>query len=239
MAKKVLLIVHHEHSDPGRVADKLAGLGFELDLRRLSSGEGLPDSLAEHAGAVSFGGPMSANDDDVLPFIRDELEWLSVPLRENKPFLGICLGAQLLARHLGASVAPHAAGWHEIGYHRVRASQAGEGLFAPEQHFYQWHNEGFGLPAKAELLASAEHFPNQAFRYGSALGIQFHPEVTRAMMERWTTGLVHRMCLPGAHPREAHMSGHDRHDGAVERWLDGFLRHWLGLEHPDIADAAD
>ena len=163
MSDKVLLIVHQLHSNPGRVAAKLAARGLKIDLRRVACGDPLPETLADHVGAVIFGGPMSANDDSILPIIKAELEWLKIPLEEEKPFLGICLGAQLLARHLGAEVAPHCEGWHEIGYYRIRATEAGRAVFPETQHFYQWHGEGFELPCNAELLAEGEYFPNQAF----------------------------------------------------------------------------
>jgi GMP synthase (glutamine-hydrolysing) len=227
MPQKVLLVVHQEHSDPGRVAAELARRGCECDLRRTACGDPLPATMAEHAGVVIFGGPMSANDDSVLPFIRMELEWLAVPLGEGKPFLGICLGAQLLARYLGAKVGPHAGGYNEIGYYRVAAAGNGAGLFQNEQYFYQWHGEGFEVPCSAELLATGEYFPNQAFRYGNAYGIQFHPEVTKTMMLRWTRRAAHRMTLQGAQAREAHLKGHEQHDAEVERWLVNFLECWL------------
>ncbi|MDP6708116.1 MAG: hypothetical protein QF893_17360 [Alphaproteobacteria bacterium] len=238
MSRKILLIVHQVRSDPGRVARKLVDRGFALDIRRVALGDPLPDTLTEHAGAVIFGGPMSANDDTNLPTIKAELDWLDIPLREEKPFLGICLGAQLLARHLGADVGPHPHGWHEIGYYPIRATEVGCGLFPREQYFYQWHGEGFGLPAGAELLAEGEYFPNQAFRHGRALAVQFHPEVTREMMHRWTAKATHRMVLPGAQPRQAHLEGHTEHDAGVEVWLDGFLDYWLGLEAA-AGDCAD
>lgn len=230
MSQKVLLIVHQEHSDPGRLATELARRGCVCDLRRTACGDSLPANMDEHAGAVIFGGPMSANDDNVLPFIRMELEWLEVPLREGKPFLGICLGAQLLARHLGAKVGPHEGGYNEIGYYPIAATEDGAGLFQDEQHFYQWHGEGFEVPRSAELLATGEYFRNQAFRHGNAYGIQFHPEVTKAMMLRWTRRAAHRMTLPGAQAREAHLNGHDHYDAAVERWLGRFLDRWLQPE---------
>ena len=76
-----------------------------LDIRRPRFGDPLPETLDGHAGAVIFGGPMSANDPD--DYVRREIDWIAVPLREQRPFLGICLGAQMLARQLGARVAPH------------------------------------------------------------------------------------------------------------------------------------
>ncbi len=83
----------------------------------------LPETLDGHAGAVIFGGPMSANDPD--DFVRREIDWISVPLAEQRPFLGICLGAQMLAMQLGAQVAPHPEGRAQIGYYPIRPTQRG------------------------------------------------------------------------------------------------------------------
>src|SRR5262245_41085844 len=111
----VLIVLHQETSTPGRVANALRALGHRLDIRRPRFGDALPETLDEHAGAVMFGGPMSANDSEA--YIRHEIDWIGVPLREQRPFLGICLGAQLLAKHLGAKVAPHPEGVTQIGYY--------------------------------------------------------------------------------------------------------------------------
>src|SRR5579859_7881810 len=90
--RPVLVILHQETSTPGRIGNALRALGFPLDIRRPRFGEALPATLAQHAGAVIFGGPMSANDTD--DFVSREIDWIAVPLCERRPFLGICLGAQ-------------------------------------------------------------------------------------------------------------------------------------------------
>jgi GMP synthase (glutamine-hydrolysing) len=181
----VLIILHQETSSPGRVGNALQALGHGLDIRRPRFGDPLPETLDGHAGAVIFGGPMSANDGD--DFVRQEIDWIAVPLREQRPFLGICLGAQMLAMQLGARVAPHPEGRVEIGYYPIRPTLVGLEI-CPNwpDHVYHWHREGFELPAGAELLAEGEDFPIQAFRSGHAFGFQFHPDVTTAMMHRWT-----------------------------------------------------
>ena len=230
MSRRILLIVHQENSDPGRIGHLVQAFGYAPHLCRHACGDPLPRNLDDYAGVVVFGGPMSANDDTCLDFVRSELDWLALPLAAGIPFLGVCLGAQLLARHLGAAVAPHPDGYHEIGYHPVRATPAGRALFEPQQYFYQWHGEGFALPAGAELLACGDHFENQAFRHGNAYGIQFHPEVTLDMMHRWTATSAHRMVLPGAQARDAQLRGHRSHDAGVDRWIRNFLRVWLDAE---------
>jgi GMP synthase (glutamine-hydrolysing) len=223
----VLVVLHQERSSPGRVGHHLKARGFTLDIRRPALGDPLPETLARHSGAVIFGGPMSANDDS--EFIKRETEWLSVPLKEQKPFLGICLGAQMLARHLGAKVDVHPEGMAEIGYYPLRATAAGRAL-CPNwpDHVYQWHREGVDLPHGAELLAEGDTFSVQAFRYGrSAYGVQFHAEVSHAMMCRWTTRGHARLELPGARPRAAHFADRPVHDLAIRTWLAEFLDRWV------------
>ncbi len=226
MTRKVLLVVHQETSDPGRIGAVLAALGCELDVRCAACGEGLPPTMEEHAGAVVFGGPMSANDDH-LPFVRTELEWIPTVLESGRPFLGVCLGAQLLARVLGARIGPRPDGAHEIGFYPVSPTEAGRPLLKRRRHVYQWHGEGFELPAGAELLATGELFPNQAFRVGAALGVQFHPEVTGAMMGRWTRKALHRLILPGAQSREEQFRKRALYEPEIDAWLPGFLSAWL------------
>ncbi|CAN7330162.1 glutamine amidotransferase [Pararhizobium sp. LjRoot255] len=222
--KPVLIILHQERSSPGRVGHLLLEKGLSLDIRRPVLGDPLPATLEEHTGAVVFGGPMSANDNEA--FIRREIDWLSVPLTENKPFLGICLGAQMLVRHLGGVVAPHHEGLTEIGWYPLEATEKGRALMEWPSMVYQFHREGFDLPTGAELLASGSTYPNQAFRYGeNAWGIQFHGELTRVMMHRWVVHGAHRFELPGAQVGRAHLEGRMDHDGPLRDWMDRFLTH--------------
>lgn len=225
--RRVLTILHQEHSSPGRIGRLLIESGYRLDIRRPSCGDPLPKSMDEHDAAIIFGGPMSAND--AMPWVREEIDFIGKPLAAGKPFLGICLGAQMLARHLGHRVAPHPDGRVEVGYYPIRATEHGCGLCHcpfPDK-VYQWHREGFDLPTGATLLARGEDFEAQAFAYDQAFGFQFHPEVTYAMMCKWTVKGVDRLSLPGAMPRDTHLRGWYLHDGAVAHWLKDFLRIWL------------
>jgi len=232
MPSAILIVVHSETSSPGRIGQMLVERGFRLDIRRPCLGEELPGTLEAHAGAVIFGGPMSANDSD--PWIAREIDWIAVPLREEKPFLGVCLGAQMMAKQLGGEVTPHPEGHVEIGYYPINPDPAGEDLGPWPQQVYHWHREGFSLPRGAERIASGDVFENQACRYGRrAYGIQFHPEVTRRTMHRWTVLGAHRFAMPGAQPREAHLDGNLVHDRAVRDWLSRFLDRWLGAAVPD------
>ncbi|MDO8290882.1 MAG: glutamine amidotransferase [Parvibaculum sp.] len=231
MTRSVLVVLHQAHSNPGRVGQELVRRGYTLDMRRPSLGEALPDTLEAHDGAIVFGGPMSANDD--LPFIKTELDWISnVALKSDKPYFGICLGGQLLAKSLGARIFGHPESRCEVGYFPIRPTAEGAALFDDPQHVYQWHVEGFELPRGATMLAEGQDFPVQAMRYGDkAYGIQFHPELTTPMMQLWLEFGKARLALPGAQPHEAHVEGRAKHDLALRLWLTRFLNHWL----PDSA----
>jgi GMP synthase (glutamine-hydrolysing) len=216
MTAPCLIVLHQENSNPGRIAHALKERGVPLDVRRPRYGDPLPD------------------DDD---FVRREIDWIAVPLKERKPFLGICLGAQMLARQLGGKVTPHPQGHAEIGYYPIRPTQLARRICEPwPDHVYQWHREGFELPAGAELIAEGDTFPVQAFRYGgAAYALQFHPDVTHAIICRWTTRGHDRMSLPGAKPRSAHFADRAVHDLAGRAWLAAFLDHWLPQPAPAMA----
>ncbi len=238
--KPVLIVLHQEHSTPGRVGRLLQARGHALDIRKPRYGDPLPETMRDHAGAVIFGGPMSANDPE--DFVKVEIDWINVCLKEEAPYLGICLGAQMLARTLGGRVYTHPEGRAEVGYYGLDLTDEGrdhaaEAGFAWPETVYQWHREGFDCPPGAECLAKGGDFPIQAIRSGPrAYGVQFHPEVTPAMMCRWSVRGHERTLMPGAQLRHLHLEGWYQHDPAIRLWLDGFLDHWLKL--PTETDAA-
>jgi GMP synthase (glutamine-hydrolysing) len=229
MNPKVLIVVHQEHSTPGRVGEMLEARGYHLERRCPNRGDPLPERLEPYAAAVIFGGPMSANDDH-LPGIRAELDWLERALGASCPMLGICLGAQLMARALGARVGPHPAGRVEIGWHEVQPTAAADGFLDRPRAFYQWHRETFEIPAGAAHLAANEAFPAQAFAWdGRIFGIEFHPEMTFAMIDRWTssTNGAPQLTLPGAQPRALQLEAFARLAPGSDRWLGRFLDRML------------
>jgi GMP synthase (glutamine-hydrolysing) len=202
----------------------LRAQGCELDCRCPRYEDPLPETLTGYVGVIMFGGPMSANDEDA---------WLC-PLKENTPFLGICLGAQMLAR-LGHHVRPHPHGRVEVGYYPIHPTEHGHRICDCQfpNHVYQWHREGFDLPCGSTLLAKGQDFEAQALRYREkAYGFQFNPEVTFAIMCRWTLLTRERLAEPGARPRHRDIEGWFRHDRAVARWSRAFLRRWLGDGQP-------
>ncbi len=233
--KKILFIFHKPTTNPGPVGKILKQQGYELDIRVPSEGSQLPATMEDHEAAISFGGSMSANDSETLPFIRAELDWIPVCLSSGKPFLGICLGAQLLAQSLGAKVAFHPEAQVEIGYHPIIPTVAGSQYFESQLSFYHWNSEGFELPSDAVKIASGERFENQAFRYGeNVYGVQFHPEMSRSVLQEWaaTTDLEteRKLKLPGAQSWEEQIDKHSEYAPVVEKWLYRFFSLWLKKE---------
>ncbi|MEP3524124.1 MAG: glutamine amidotransferase [Hyphomicrobiales bacterium] len=233
MSKNILIILHQASSSPGRVGQMLIKKGYTLDIRRPRFGEPLPETMDDHHGAIIFGGPMSANDTD--DFVKKEIDWCGVPLRDKTPFLGICLGAQMLVKHLGGDVFGHKEGMAEVGYYPLqdlRENTDGQIMPAAPDFMYQWHREGFSVPSSARLLMRSEMFENQAISVGeNAFGVQFHTELTFAMLYRWLVTGVERTKLPGAQTRALHLEGRLIYDAAIRSWLDKFLDNWLNAAH--------
>jgi len=186
---RVLAFRHVPFEHLGLIAPALESRGIQIEYVDLYGGSPAAAELGRADGLVFMGGPMSANDD--LPYIRRELALIERAAAADKPVLGVCLGAQLMAKALGARVYRNPV--KEIGWHPVRWTEAARsdallgGLRGPETVFH-WHGETFDLPAGAKWLARSETCPHQAFRVGGGLyGFQFHLEVTPEMIADWLT----------------------------------------------------
>jgi GMP synthase-like glutamine amidotransferase len=145
-------------------------------------------SLGGYSGLIVMGGPQSANDP--LPGLAAEIELISRAMEARLPVLGICLGAQLLAKALGARVYPNSSkeiGWSPVFFtEEARHDPVFSGVPSPTT-FFHWHGETFDLPAGAEWLAYSNLCRHQAYRCGTnAYGIQFHPEITPEMIADWS-----------------------------------------------------
>jgi len=183
---RVLAFRHVPFEHLGRIAPSLAERKIEIEYLDLYDSSAAPN-LDRAAGLIFMGGPMSANDD--LPYIRQELGLIEQAVARGIPVLGVCLGAQLIAKALGGRVYRNPV--KEIGWFPVRFSESARrdrlfgGLGSPELVFH-WHGETFDLPGGAELLASSDACRHQAFRCGdNVYGLQFHLEVTPEMIADW------------------------------------------------------
>ncbi len=184
----VLAVIHGEKVRAGVFAEAVAARGHRLEEWSLAWGKPLPRPLDAYGGVLVFGGAMHADQDLHHPWLREENLFLQRLLDLHKPVLGICLGAQLLAKAAHAAV--HPAGQPEIGWYPVELTDEGAddpllGRLPPTFEAFQWHYYSHALPSGAVELARS-HVCTQAFRLGdSAWGVQFHPEVTLKQIEGW------------------------------------------------------
>lgn len=188
MAGTWTILQHAAWEGPGLIAVEAQARGLDLDIRRLDTGDRLPRT-DEVEGLVVMGGPMGVYETGKHPFLAEESSLIAEVVQRNCPVLGVCLGAQLLARALGARVFPgHGP---EIGFGFVELTAAGkhDPLFAPSGPsvpVFHWHGDTFDLPEGATLLASSAAYPHQAFRSGRcAYGLQFHIEPDSDTWSAW------------------------------------------------------
>ena len=214
---------------PGRFVEWLDAHGLPRRVIALDEGEAVPEEPKAFAGIALMGGPMSANDP--LPWNAPLLELLRSAVRADVPVLGHCLGGQLLAKALGATVTQTRT--PEIGWGEVRtanADGAGE-WFGGRASFttFQWHYDVFALPRGATRLLTNAHNAEQAYALGKHIGLQGHIEMTRDMVETW--------CRTGAKdlPDETRDAVQSRADilrdvdarlAALGEVADGVYSHW-------------
>jgi GMP synthase-like glutamine amidotransferase len=184
----VLALVHGPLVGPGVFADAVAGRSHRLLEWSPATAPAPPEPLESYGAVIVFGGAMHVDQEASHPWLRDEDALLRRMLEAGTPVLGVCLGAQLVAKAAGARVAP--AREFEVGWHRVElTAEAADdpvvGRLPREFEAFQWHHYAFDLPDGSEELATSR-VCSQAFRLGErAWAVQFHPEVTLAQVRRW------------------------------------------------------
>jgi len=227
--KKVLYVLHQKTSVAGDIGNKFKDRGYLEEIIRPPLGDRLPEDLAKYSAIVIFGGPMSVNDDD--QFIKDEIEWMEKVIKSKIPFLGICLGAQILAKYLGCDVVKNEKDLAEIGFYEIKPVGEGDNIFKNQNVFYQFHTEGFELPEGCQLLARGEIFKNQAFRYENCYALQFHPEVNLSVHLRWLFFVLIKkpkvLFLNGSQNLFYQLYLRFKYNKSVSIWLDSFLDNYL------------
>jgi GMP synthase (glutamine-hydrolysing) len=219
--KRAVVLKHIEFEGPGAIAPLVTERGYRLDVRSLHRGDGVPRDVGRDELLIVMGGPMGVGDLErpEYPYLRAELELLERRVLEDAPVLGVCLGAQLLARAAGGAVYPmrtedggrriYEVGWAPVRFH----PSEGDGVLAGmpgEAPMLHWHGDTFDLPAGVRPLASSALCPNQGFRLGRRLfGLQFHCETSAQDVDTFL--VADAAFVVEAHGGEAH--GGEAHGG--------------------------
>ncbi|MFQ5872186.1 MAG: type 1 glutamine amidotransferase [Dehalococcoidia bacterium] len=183
----LLVLQHVECEGPGYIEDFAAERGLEIEIVRLFDGEPIPDP-GDFQAMIVMGGPMNVYEEEKYPCLVSENAAIQRAIRGDVPYLGICLGSQLLAKALGAPARRNPV--KEIGFADISLTPEGrhDPLFQGFPHVvrvFHWHGDTWDVPPGGIVLASSVACPHQAFRYGSAYGIQFHVETRPEMVRIW------------------------------------------------------
>lgn len=228
--KEILIIRHVAHEGPGYLADFLAARKIPYRILAIDNDENLPVATDNLSGLVLMGGPMSVNDD--LQWISPALALIRKALERDMPVLGHCLGGQLIARAMGASISVNPVpeyGWLPV---QVSDNALARQWFPTLVHgftAFHWHGETFALPDGATHVWSSEHCRNQAFVTGNALAMQCHVEMTPELVRDWV-GRADDNTLsasPSVQTREAILSGLDQKIAEMQSVADSIYEHWL------------
>ena len=212
-----VVIQHVAHEGPGSLAQAVARTGAALRVVRVDVGDAVPsaDTAEGMAGLVVMGGPMSVDDD--LPWLTEERELLRAAVEAGVPVLGVCLGAQQLAAALGGEVWRGAVPECGVGEVHLTAAALADPVFGPAPTplpCVHWHGDTFSLPPGAVHLARSDAYENQAFRVGTrAYGLQFHVEVTGALVAHWGPHLPAGVFIRASDVAHVARAG----DGVVQR----------------------
>ena len=190
MARPKILVFQHVPYEPlGTLDPLLKAAGFRIRYVNFGRDPHQRPTLDRYEALIVLGGPMNAHQIDTWPNLLTEVDVIREAVDSGMSVLGICLGAQLLAKALGGRVSRNEQ--REIGWHDVQLTEAGRAdpvlsTFSATQRVFQWHEDGIGLPEGADCLATSPASPVQAFRFGEhAYGLQFHLEVDASLVERW------------------------------------------------------
>jgi GMP synthase (glutamine-hydrolysing) len=230
--RECIAVRHVAFEDAGLLADLVRERGFSLRYIEAGVEEIERDTLLAPDLVIVLGGPIGVYEEEHYPFLRGEIAAVRARLDAEKPIVGICLGAQLMAYTLGAEVKPGPE--KEIGWAPVELTETGrQSVLAPLEGVpvLHWHGDGFGLAKAAENLARTRVCPHQAFRIGwHALGLQFHIEADPARIEQWLIGHTVELGKAGIDPRDIRrqtldLGGRTAAAGrkVFSAWLDGAL----------------
>jgi GMP synthase (glutamine-hydrolysing) len=237
-----VLVIHHEdwklyllrassrqkHNNLGAFEAVLRDAGYAVDYHESATGHPLRATMDRYSHIICLGGNMAADEDEKHAFLREEMRTLEAAIAAGSPVLGICLGAQLLARIHGARVYPGERG-PELGWHNLALTGCGRAepalrAFPTEGPVFQWHHDTFDLPTGATHLARSGAYENQAYRVGSRVwGLQFHLEADATLVRAWLREYARVGGIDLAAVREAT----ERHLPDLNRAAVGFIQSFL------------
>jgi GMP synthase (glutamine-hydrolysing) len=229
--KSAIVVQHLTFESIGTYGPLLERLGYQLTVCMATRDDIRNFHPLAADLAVVMGGPVGVYEANDYPFLRAETEWLQERLAADRPTLGICLGAQLMAASLGARVFPgHCT---ELGWERILLTDRGlrhpiAELTGGSGTVLHWHNDTFDLPPDAKLLASTPAYPNQAFAIGQrGLAIQFHVEVEPTMLEQWYIGFTGDIGRLGKNKLRELRRDTEQQAPALKLRAEAFLCRWL------------
>jgi len=201
--RRLLVFQHVPYEILGNLDPLLRDARFRLRYVNFGREPDAQPDVSRYSGLIVLGGPMNCDQADRYPHLATEIDAIRRAISDGIPVLGICLGAQLIARALGARVYRNPL--KEIGWYELLPTATGRedplcGKFADSQQIFQWHGDTFDIPHGAVHLASSPACRNQAFRYRhNVYGFQFHLEVDEPMILRWlqTPSMAHEAELAG------------------------------------------
>ena len=181
--KKILLVTHHDLSDPGIISSLLHSKYLTCNINYKNLLLLKQSEIKEYTAIIIFGGKMSANSKS--RYIKNEYKFLSNAIKLKKTIIGICLGAQIIAKFYGSIIQKSSNKEVEIGYRSTK--KISNSIINDHTKFLQFHNEGISINSNMKLLSSGNSFNVDAFKIkdNNVYGFQFHPEVTAKMIKNW------------------------------------------------------
>ncbi|WP_262692500.1 glutamine amidotransferase-related protein [Kordiimonas aestuarii] len=202
----------------------LTELGHCVEKLNIIRGDQIPTSIERYRGVVIFGGTMNAESEQ-HPELKMECRLIEKLLKAGVPTIGVCLGGQLISKVLGRIVEPHPEGAIEIGFQKIYPTSHSHPLFSKPMFVYQWHRDDMKLPDGAKWLAHSDLFPIQAYEFGKALALQFHPDATLQTIRAWCELGKETLSKTGAQSAEFQCDFAVQHEKQMECWTRALLSH--------------
>ncbi|MBT6546218.1 MAG: glutamine amidotransferase [Rhodobacteraceae bacterium] len=231
--RRLVIVMHNDEPVSDRVQSYCVRNSIHPDIRKPFAGDTLGSPNESLVGTVILGGVQRVFDFEENPFLHEEYRWISECLEQGVPTLGICMGSQQLAYHLGAKIRIMDDNTCEFGYYEIFPTENGQEFLNQPLTVAHSHFEYFDMPEGVVHLASSALCTNQAFRYGDKVyGFQFHPERLIEGFELWQKMYgKERAGLPGVQSHKEQTRLMHLHDAAQGKWFDAFLEGFFGSVH--------